>query len=432
MNYFQEQFDAFLNYWPNENEALKKLRIEAFDQFKVIGLPNKKKEDWQFTDFNPLKNTNFRLSNKNDLPTVLAKDIPERIPNTYLLFFVNGHFQPQISEIPKEIFISTGLEHFKSNQELYSIKNESYEWANDINPFISLNTSMMNSGLSINIADRSTIKKPLQVIYMTTELSDPLMNHPRFNFQIGKMSQITIIEHHLGITSIPYFTNSVSNINLSNQANLSHIHILEDGQFSNHTNYTNYTLNKDSQLNTNSIIIGGKLFRRDINVKFTEQGGNAKINGLSLTKDGQHHDQHVTINHSSDSCQSDQLFKYILSEKSSGVFNGKVIVDKETKQTNANQTNKNLLLSENSLMNANPQLEIYAEDVKCSHGSTTGQIDSEALFYLRSRGITEQKAVELIVEGFAMEILEEISNDDIISLLNNKISHWLARETINE
>ena len=109
-----------------------------------------------------------------------------------------------------------------------------------------------------------------------------------------------------------------------------------------------------------------------------------------------------------------------------------MIVDKDTKQTNANQTNKNLLLSDNSLMNANPQLEIYAEDVKCSHGSTTGQIDPEALFYLRSRGISEQKAVELIVEGFAIEILEEISNDNIISMLNNKISHWLEKETINE
>ena len=164
---------------------------------------------------------------------------------------------------------------------------------------------------------------------------------------------------------------------------------------------------------------------------FNDKGGYANLNGLSTIKDDQHHDQHIIIDHFKNTCQSKQLFKYILSDRSSGVFNGKVVVKEDTKQTNADQANKNLLLSPEAIMNTNPQLEIYSEDVKCSHGSTTGQIDKEALFYLQSRGISKSKAIELIINGFAKDIIEQINNEDVKNYIDNKVTNWLESVLID-
>ena len=424
MKQFQKQFDELLKYWSDEDPSIRDLRLKAFNKFKELGLPNKKWEEWQFSDFSSIKKMNFRLSKDYDLPA-LPKTIPGRISNSYIIYIVNGHYQPQLSEIPSSVSIAKSLDHFKSNPELYSIDNSS-------NPFLSLNTSMMNSGLPIYIKNNSVIEKPIQVVYLTTNISDELMNHPRFSFNAGENSEATIIEQYIGSTSNSYFINAVTQVNIEKNAKLSHIRIQEDDHTSHHTACTNYTLNKGSKLNSTSISSGSKLYRHNIHLKLNDKGADATLNGLSLTKDNQHHDQHVVVDHSNDACHSSQLFKYILSDKSSGVFNGRVIVQENTKQTDANQSNKNLLLSPHSLMNANPQLEIYAEDVKCSHGSTTGQIDSEALFYLRSRGISKEKAIELIVGGFAEDILDNIKNDDLKSFLSENIFSWLEGALKNE
>ena len=424
MKHFQKEFDELLDYWPDEDPSLRDLRLKAFNKFKELGLPNKKWEEWQFTDFSSINKLNFRLSKDSDLPT-LPKTIPGRISNSYIIFIVNGHYQPQLSEIPSSVSIAKGLDHFRSNPELYSINNSS-------NPFLSLNTSMMNSGLPIYIKDNAIIEKPIQVVYLTTKISDELMNHPRFSFNAGENSESTIIEQYIGSTSNSYFVNAVTQVNIEKNAKLNHVRIQEDDQTSHHTAYTYYNLNKSSILNSTSISSGSKLYRHNIKLVLNDEGADATLNGLSLTKHSQHHDQHVIVDHNSDACHSNQLFKYILSDKSSGVFNGRVIVRESTKQTDANQSNKNLLLSPHSLMNANPQLEIYAEDVKCSHGSTTGQIDSEALFYLRSRGISKQKAIELIIGGFAEDILENIKNDDLKTFLSNNIFSWLEGTLKNE
>ena len=424
MKHFQKEFDELLDYWPDEDPSLRDLRLKAFNKFKELGLPNKKWEEWQFTDFSSITKLNFRLSKDSDLPT-LPKTIPGRISNSYIIFIVNGHYQPQLSEIPSSVSIATGLEHFRSNPELYSINNSS-------NPFLSLNTSMMNSGLPIYIKDNAIIEKPIQVVYLTTKISDELMNHPRFSFNAGENSESTIIEQYIGSTSNSYFINAVTQVNIEKNAKLNHVRIQEDDQMSHHTACTYYTLNKSSILNSTSISSGSQLYRHNIKLSLNDESADATLNGLSLTKDSQHHDQHVIVDHNSDACHSNQLFKYILSDKSSGVFNGRVIVRESTKQTDANQSNKNLLLSPHSLMNANPQLEIYAEDVKCSHGSTTGQIDSEALFYLRSRGISKEKAIELIVGGFAEDILENIKNDDLKTFLSKNIFSWLKGTLKNE
>jgi Fe-S cluster assembly protein SufD len=409
MNYLQKQFDALLKYWPDEDQGLRDARLKSFDQFKALGFPTKKWEEWQFTDFSVIEKTNYRLSWASDLPQI-PDQIPGQIEDCHTVFIINGHYQPPLSDIPDGVTVVTGLDHFRSNPELYAINGSK-------NPFLALNTSMMNSGVHVLIKPNTLIEKPIQLIYFTTEFSDPLMNHPRFVFHIGKNAQANIIEHYLGVSTLSYFVNSVTQVILDENARLFHVRIQEEAATGSHTASTHYEVKSNAQLNVTSITSGTQLFRHDIQLNLQGKGAEAILNGLSLTDNSQYQEN--------DACQSHQLFKYILADKSSGVFNGKVVVHKHTKQTDANQSNKNLLLSSTALMNANPQLEIYSEDVKCAHGSTTGQIDPEELFYLRSRGIDLKKASELIIGGFAKDILDSIKNENVKSYLNNKITNWL-------
>ena len=214
INQFQKQFESLLAYWPNEGQELHQLRSKAFDQFKNLGFPTKQWEDWQFTDFSSFKKIDYRLSWAEDLPQ-LSNDITERISNTYLIFIVNGHYQPDLTNIPESISVTTNLDHFKANKELYLDHNNS-------NPFSALNTSMMNSGICITLDADVILDKPIQVIYATMDIVDPIMNHPRFIFQLGDNSEATIVEHYIGSTDLDYFINPVSNIFINNNAKLNH------------------------------------------------------------------------------------------------------------------------------------------------------------------------------------------------------------------
>jgi len=426
MKNFEKQFTDLLINEHITDDRIRTLRTKAFENFTQTGLPTKKWEEWQFTDFRALSEEEYRLAKDFDLPSISGK-IPGKISNFYTLIFINGHYQPQLSQIPDTISVITGADYLKSNPNVFSIENETSEWISKSNPFVSLNTSMMNSGLPIRISDNSNIKKPLQIIYLTTDTTDKLMNHPRFDIYIGKNSKITILEHYIGLTNVSYLTNAVSKFNLANNSQLSHIRLQEEDDASHHIGFTSYNIEADSLLQSSFITDGALLCRNDIKINFTAQGSHAQINGLSVTKDEQHHDKHIIVNHSNSECQSDQLFKFVLSDDASGVFNGKVVVGEDTKSTNANQSNKNLVLSPSAVMNANPQLEIYAEDVKCSHGSTTGQIDTEALFYLRSRGLSHDEANRLILNGFVSDILEKINDEEIKLYIDDAVSKKIKK-----
>ena len=426
MKYFTNEFDALIDSSKNENDKLVKLRKESFKHFIDSGLPTNKWEDWQFTNFSSIEKGDFRLSSLSDA-IELTGLLPGRIPNTYLILSINGYYQPNLSDLPDEVKVASGADHFSSNSNYHTLKNVQSNQDRGLNPFYMLNTSMMNSGLSIHIKDNAKIIKPIQIIYLTTSIISEIMNHPRFVFQFGNNSEATLVEHYIGSTSTPYFNNSVTKVELGKNSFVNHIRIQEESEMSHHVANTFYKLKKDSNLNVNSASFGSSLFRHNINLKFCGDSSSADYSALSLINDKQHHDQHIIVEHMSDACQSNQLFKYILSDQSSGVFNGKVIVDEHTKRTDASQSNKNLVLSPSALMNANPQLEIYAEDVKCSHGSTTGQIDPEALFYLKSRGLGHDKSMELIMNGFISDILELIKNEDISEYLNKIASQQLEK-----
>ena len=426
MNYFKNEFDAFVDSNQHENESLLDLRKKSFKSFINSGLPTKKWENWQFTNFSNIENQNFRLPHSKNI-TKIPDILPGRIPNTYLALIINGFYQAELSNLPDDVKISFDNDHFKLSSEYYSSENMRNDWKNSLNPFYMLNTSMMNSGITIHLKKNTILSKPIQIIYLTASNTDKIMNHPRFIFNVGDNSEMILIEHYISSNSTSYFNNTVTNVGLGENSFLNHIRIQEEASNSHHVANTFYKLDQKSTLITNSASFGSSLYRHNINLKFCGNNSNANYSALSLIEKKQHHDQNITIEHMTDSCQSDQLFKYILSDESSGVFNGKVIVEEHTKQTNANQSNKNLVLSPTALMNANPQLEIYAEDVKCSHGSTTGQIDPEALFYLKSRGLSHHKSMELIMSGFISDIIEFIKNEDIAKYLNEVASQQLEK-----
>ena len=424
MKFLEQEIDKVAMFGINQSETIKSLQMNAFDEFNKYGLPDKNWEDWKYSDFSFLNNSTFSFGlrkNISELPYPLSKF---NSPNQIVFF--NGYYQEDLSSIGNQLSINTIDETYKNNPELI----EKIISTNK-NPFHNINSAMMNTGLTINVHNDEIINEPIHIINFTSDIDEPIMNHPLFIMNIGDGSKVSIIEHYYGSTNIEYWVNTVTKIRLHKNSLLNHIRLQEDGNNSYHVADTEYILEKDAELKGFHYASGANSYRQNINVNLNDIGSSSSINGLCLSNHKQKHDHFITINHLKEKCTSNQLFKYILSDAALGIFNGKVIVKKDAQQTNANQTTRNLLLNDKAAAHSNPQLEIYADDVKCSHGSTTGQLDNNAIFYMRSRGIDFKSAQLLLINGFAKEILELISENKVNEYVNDQISYWLENININ-
>ena len=424
MKFLEKEIDKVAMFGVNQSETIKSLQMNAFDEFNKYGLPDKNWEDWKYSDFSFLNNSTFSFGlrkNISELPYPLSEF---NSPNQIVFF--NGYYQEDLSSIGNQLSINTIDETYKNNPELI----EKIISTNK-NPFHNINSAMMNTGLTINVHNDEIINEPIHIINFTSDIDEPIMNHPLFIMNIGDGSKVSIIEHYYGSTNIEYWVNTVTKIRLHKNSLLNHIRLQEDGNNSYHVADTEYILEKDAELKGFHYASGANSYRQNINVNLNDIGSSSSINGLCLSNHKQKHDHFITINHLKEKCTSNQLFKYILSDAALGIFNGKVIVKKDAQQTNANQTTRNLLLNDKAAAHSNPQLEIYADDVKCSHGSTTGQLDNNAIFYMRSRGIDFKSAQLLLINGFAKEILELISENKVNEYVNDQISYWLENININ-
>ena len=424
MKFLEQEIDKVAMFGLNQSETIKSLQMNAFDEFNKYGLPDKNWEDWKYSDFSFLNNSTFSFGlrkNISELPYPLSEF---NSPNQIVFF--NGYYQEDLSSVGNQLSINTIDETYKKNPELI----EKIISANK-NPFHNINSAMINTGLTINIHNDEIINEPIHIINFTSDIDEPIMNHPLFIMNIGDGSKVSIIEHYYGSTNIEYWVNTVTKIRLHKNSLLNHIRLQEDGNNSYHVADTEYILEKDAELKGFHYASGANSYRQNINVNLNDIGSSSSINGLCLSNHKQKHDHFITINHLKEKCTSNQLFKYILSDAALGIFNGKVIVKKDAQQTNANQTTRNLLLNDKAAAHSNPQLEIYADDVKCSHGSTTGQLDNNAIFYMRSRGIDFKSAQLLLINGFAKEILELISENKVNEYVNDQISYWLENININ-
>jgi Fe-S cluster assembly protein SufD len=295
------------------------------------------------------------------------------------------------------------------------------------NAFTALNTAFAEDGAFVYLPDGTSLKGPIHLLLLSTVPGEATVSHPRNLIVVGANSQVSLIESYVGLEGGAYFTNAVTEISAGERSVIEHTKLEREGREGFHIATLDVHQGRGSSFVSSSIATGGALVRNDINVLFNGEGGDCTLNGLYVTGGDQHIDNHTSIDHAKPHCTSRELYKGILDGKSRGVFNGKIIVRKDAQKTNAHQTNKNLLLSQHALVNTKPQLEILADDVKCSHGATIGQLDEEALFYLRTRGIGSEAARNLLTYAFASDIVSRIKIQPIQCQLDLMLLRSLSR-----
>ncbi len=418
---YKTQFETFLQSQSDESLAMRNFRKDAFKNFLKIGYPTKKHENWRFTNLTALAKNEYRFSNgeMNKIDDDIIKK--HSIDNCRRIVFFNGIFNVQLStldKIAKQISVKNISESFND------LTRDST--AIDTNPFILLNKAFVTGGYYIDIDSNHISEKPIHILNIISDEKDDIQHHQRNLIKIGKNSQVSIIEENVNTNKNKLFNNTVYNIKVDENSTLSHILLHQNHTKSKDLNHIFVEQQNDSTYKTQLINIGGDLIRNDINVQIDGENCSTDISGLSLVSGKDHIENYTIVSHNKPNSNSQQLFKYILDESSEGVFNGLVTVQPDAQKTDSQQTNKNILLSKKAIMNSNPQLEIYADDVKCSHGSATGELDEDAIFYLRSRGIDLMSAKSLLIEGFAKEVTDKIKIDSVKEKLNSEILKRLA------
>ena len=411
LNDYQNEFNKLIAR-QSFSSNLYPFRKDTFHKFLDSGLPTKKWEDWKHTDLSFLNKNNFRISETHDALSDSIDVSKYKIKNTYTAVIVNGHYIESKSELPQELKILTNSE--KKNWTPENKKET---------PFDLLNTSLCDSNISIVTKPNTVIKKPIHILFLCSG-KDNLMINPQVNIDIMASSSATIIEQYVSDTS-SFFQNTSVFASLEKNSSLYHIRIHSNSDETANISNLYVSQSDDSTYNYFQLVDGGALQRSDIYTDLKGKNATCSLSGLTLLDKKQHSATYITSDHIMPHCVSSQNFKSVLSGNSSGVFNGRTIVRQDSQKTDSKQSNKNLLLSDQAIMNSNPQLEIYADDVKCAHGSTTGALDSEALFYMQSRGINRKDAISLLIRGFVSELLNGIENEELKNHLFVKFDKWL-------
>lgn len=414
---YQADFDRLQDGGDKQGVSapLKLLRQKAMEHFGRLGFPTTRMEDWRFTSVAPIATRPYALGALAEVTTdqIVRFLIPE-LPGA-LLVFVNGRLSVSLSEtgaLPPGVAVqclgdalATGLD--AADPCLVSLGTEGEQ------PFFALNTAFLQDGAVIRIDDGVVLKDPVHVVFISTAPGEAVVTHPRVLLLVGDNSQVSVIESYAGLRDAGYFTNAVTQIEAGAGSVVHHCKILRESLQSYHVAGMQARLSRNAVVTSNSITLGGALVRNDIGVVLDGEGAECTLNGLYLAGGQQHVDNHTTIDHASPHCASHELYKGILDGDGRAVFNGKIIVRLDAQKTDAKQSNKALLLSERAQVNTKPQLEIFADDVKCTHGATVGQLDEDALFYLRARGLGLEEARRILIQAFATDVLNRVRHKPI-------------------
>ncbi|HZR21859.1 MAG TPA: Fe-S cluster assembly protein SufD [Verrucomicrobiae bacterium] len=389
------------------------LRKAGMARFAELGFPTLKDEDWRFTNTAPLVKLPFRPALETS-PDGLTSDIVNRYTFGSLdatrLVFVNGHFVAGLSAAP----IQQGGAKVKSlgvalTEDADLLEKHLGRYAQDpTNTFSALNSAFFQDGGLIHLGPGKTLEKPVHLIFISTMKEPGTTAHPRNLIVMEKNSQATVIESYVSTVDSTYFTNAVSELVLEENAALEHCKFQDESLSSFHIAAVHAHLGRHANLIAHSFATGARLSRNNIRTTLAAEGVECVLNGLYLTRDDQLADHHMIVEHAQPHCNSHEYYNGILDGRSKGVFHGRILVRQAAQKTDAKQTNKNLLLSDDATADTKPQLEIYADDVKCTHGATIGQLNDEAIFYLRSRGIGTERARRMLIHAFAGEIIERI------------------------
>ena len=403
------------------------LRTEAISAFETMGFPTKKDEEWKYTSLNSILKDDYSVFPDKE-NTVELKDVKQYFLHeidTYRIVFIDGIYSSFLSNTTHEdgdiCLVSAALK-----QPKYKMILDHYfgKIASKKNSLTCLNTAFSKEGAFIHIPKNTIVERPIQILFFSTGNEKELMIQPRNLVVVGENSHVQIIERHQSLTDNKVLTNAVTEIFAQKRAIVDYYKLQNDRLTSSLIDNT-YVQQKDNSIvSVNTFSFGGKLTRN--NLEFTHEGERitSNLNGITIIEGKQHVDHHTLIHHKKENCESHELYKGIYDDQSTGVFNGKVYVDKLAQKTNAYQQNDNILIGDKSTINAKPQLEIFADDVKCSHGCTIGQLDIKALFYLQSRGIPRKEAKALLLFAFGNDVVEKIK----IPALKSRVSKLIAEK----
>ncbi|GHC19720.1 Fe-S cluster assembly protein SufD [Aidingimonas halophila] len=383
-------------------------------RFEAVGFPHKRVEDWKYTDIRSISRGDFELTDNAEFSPATAAALTLPI-DALRLTFVDGVFSRSLSDLnslPEGVSIEPLSQALEANHE--AVGGALGRLAGiDFSPFTALNTAFTEEGAVIRLAAGTVVDKPIIVQFLSRANDRPVMSHPRVLVEAGGRSEATVIEHHAGEAEAANFTNLVSEIMLDRGAILSYYKLQEAPVGDLHISSLHAEQGRDSRFTSFNLTLGGALVRNDLVADLNAEGAETQYNGLFFVRGRQHVDNHTLVNHNAPRTYSNESYKGILDDRARGVFNGKVMVKRDSQQIEAYQNNANLLLSDRAEIDTKPELEIYADDVKCSHGATTGQLDEEAVYALRTRGIDEQMARGLLTLAFAGEVMEQVQVDAI-------------------
>ena len=403
----------------SDSKVLESRRSSAVSEFERMGFPTKKNEEWRFTNVAPIVNTNFTVK-KDGAKKNLIEKLAEYKFDANIVVIYNGNYSPELSKITEEsgkVFIGSFADAYSKGFDK-AFEEHFGKYASDkVDGFTALNTSMINSGLFVYVSKGASLKKPVMVINFIEDSNTEIFANHRNLIVVEEGGNAEVSEVYYANCKKASFSNVVTEIFIGKNAELHHNKIQNEGDNAYHVGTTQVEQKNHSRLYSSTISWGGSLLRNNLNSVINGEGIDCYFRGFYLTKGEQIVDNHTLADHAMPNSHSNEFYKGILDDKGTGIFNGKIMVRQDAQKTNAYQTNKNVLLTNEATINSKPQLEIFADDVKCSHGATTGQINPDEIFYLRARGISEYEAKKLLLSAYAHEIIDEVKNEELRNLL---------------
>jgi Fe-S cluster assembly protein SufD len=429
---YLEAFSEVRQRTSQQPKWLQSLREDAFGQFCEMGFPTLKDEAWRFTSVAPIARESFRLLDAAPTELTLEDLKPFLLAEAACrLVFVNGRYAAELSDcdtLPAGVTAtSLAAEIDRDAAALESSLGRHLALRKDA--FCSLNTAFLEDGGFVRIAKGTVLASPIHLLFVSTDADTPVMAHPRNLILAESNTQADVVEEHVSLGDAKLFSNTATELVAEENAVVAHHMIERENRKSFHISTLQMHQERNANVSSHSVLIGGALVRNNVHPVLAGEGGLCLINGLFLGEDTQHLDNYMLVDHASPHCASHQFYNGILSGSSHGVFHGRIIVRQDAQQTDAKQTNRNLLLSDNAQIDTKPQLEIYADDVKCTHGATIGQLDENALYYLRSRGLEESAARELLLFAFAGECTGRIRSLPVREHIERMVRQSLPEES---
>lgn len=430
LQHYREHFQQVKDDLPGQEIPwLAELREQAIHEFLHQGFPTRKHEEWKYSSTLSLAKQTFTAQKSE---ATLANGLPKQFDlfqeQCQQMVFLDGCFVPALSQIkalPKGVVLTSLSDAIETYPE--HVADYLKQTKRQRQTFTALNTAFMQDGYFLLLPEGCVIEQPIHVLYLTTH-GEQFINLR--NVCIAQAnSQATIVEHYVGQCSEAYFNNTLSQINAQVSAHIQHYKIIQEGDAGFHIGTVKATQQQHSSVHSYSFAFTGAWTRSDTEITFEQEHAECTLDGLYVVNNAQHIDHHTRIDHNKAHCTSREFYKGILTDKARGVFNGKVFVAQDAQKTNADQSNRNLLLSKQAEIDTKPQLEIYADDVRCTHGAAVGQLDDKALFYLQSRGINKDDARQLLVHAFANEVIDRVELPMLRDRLTQLVEQQLAMES---